>query len=68
MGVGIFIVVSEELSGRVHPELITLAASLLGGPSIIALIQLARGKSTQPADEGTPASSSPSPARRPSPP
>jgi hypothetical protein len=42
MALGTFIVVSEELSGRVHPELLTLAAGFLAGPTAIALWHTAR--------------------------
>jgi hypothetical protein len=44
MLVGSFIAINEELTGHVHPELLVLAAALLGVPSTVALLQLSRGK------------------------
>jgi hypothetical protein len=42
MGVGAFIAINEELTGRVHPELLILAALFVGGPAVAALYALTR--------------------------
>lgn len=59
MALGVFIAVNEEVTGSVHPELLTLAAGLLGAPSIAALLSLSRGKRATP---DTPESSDTSPS------
>lgn len=62
MAVGTFLVIHEELSGRVHPELLSLSAALLAGPTAIALWHTAkrggrpqrrgtRGRSSRPSEE-----------------
>jgi hypothetical protein len=64
MAVGSFIAVNEELSGQVHPELLLFAAALVGGPSMAALLSLARsaGRHETPGTpESSPRSVSPSP-------
>lgn len=61
MACGVFIAVNEELSGNVHPELLLLAAALLGGPSLVSLLTLARavGRSDTPPTAGQSQASEP---------
>jgi hypothetical protein len=60
MGLGTFIIVNEELTGRVHTELLILSTALLGLPSTVAIANLIRGKPTTP---DTPSGSSSSRSR-----
>lgn len=57
----IWIALHEELTGRIHPELLGLAGLLLGVPSAAALLHLSRGKPELPDTTGSsPQSHSPS--------
>jgi hypothetical protein len=49
MMLAVWIALHEELTGRIHPELLTLAGLLLGVPGATALLHLSRGKQEQPA-------------------
>lgn len=55
IGLGSWVIVREELSGHVHPELLYLAGLFIVGPGIIAGLSLLLGKGTTPS---TPESSS----------
>lgn len=44
LGLGIFGVAHQEITGRVNLDLLVLYAVLLGTPGTIGLIQLAKGK------------------------
>jgi hypothetical protein len=44
LGLGIFGVAHQEITGRVNVDLLVLYAALLGTPGTIGLINLARGK------------------------
>jgi hypothetical protein len=61
MALGAFIVINEELSGKVHIELLTVAAALLGLPSVAALLSLRGNKQTQDTREPSSSSASGSP-------
>ena len=58
MALGTFIAINEELSGRVHPELLTLAGALLAGPAAVALYHTARRKDGKREPRSTTGSSS----------
>jgi hypothetical protein len=63
MGIGAFIAINEERTGVIHPELLILAATLLGVPAASVLLLGSRGRSTTP---DTTESSSSSPPASPS--
>ena len=60
MVLGTFIAVNEELTGHIHAELLLLATALLGLPSGVAVVQLARGKPTIPGTQSESSVSQPS--------
>jgi hypothetical protein len=55
----VWIALHEELTGQIHPELLVMAAGLLGVPSAAALWHLSRGREATPP---TPEPSPPSPS------
>ena len=53
LGLGVFVVLHQELTGQVRPELLLVATTLLGLPGTIGLVQLFRGKSETPSTAGS---------------